>query len=101
MFELTDHCLVESIQICHLICSIDLSFRSVGGIYYSDNHNNSRANTCNKSRLLERMYLLDKRSTQALSVVLMHLITTFIAPLLCLPFKDIPVQLICSLLKLC
>ncbi|KAK7299555.1 hypothetical protein VNO77_45562 [Canavalia gladiata] len=33
--------------------------------------NNSRANTCNKPRLLEGMHLLDKRSTQALPVALM------------------------------
>ncbi|KAK7289052.1 hypothetical protein RIF29_02606 [Crotalaria pallida] len=41
------------------------------GIYYSDNRSNSRANTCNKPRLLEGMHLLDKRSTQALPVALM------------------------------
>ncbi|QCD89754.1 hypothetical protein DEO72_LG4g703 [Vigna unguiculata] len=33
--------------------------------------NNSRANTCNKPRLLEGIHLLDKRSTQALPVALM------------------------------
>ncbi|KAK7325499.1 hypothetical protein VNO80_34418 [Phaseolus coccineus] len=33
--------------------------------------NNSRANTCNKPRLLEGTHLLDKRSTQALPVALM------------------------------
>ncbi|KAG2394465.1 uncharacterized protein HKW66_Vig0181570 [Vigna angularis] len=33
--------------------------------------NNSRANTCNKPRLLEGMHLLDKRSMQALPVALM------------------------------
>ncbi|KAK7326867.1 hypothetical protein VNO80_32145 [Phaseolus coccineus] len=41
------------------------------GIYYSDNRSNSRANTCNKPRLLEGTHLLDKRSTQALPVALM------------------------------
>ncbi|KAH7837862.1 hypothetical protein Vadar_018922 [Vaccinium darrowii] len=41
------------------------------GIYYSDNRSNSRANTCNKPRLLEGMHLLDKRSTRALPVALM------------------------------
>ncbi|XLU64860.1 hypothetical protein S245_024069 [Arachis hypogaea] len=41
------------------------------GTYYSDNRSNSRANTCNKPRLLEGMHLLDKRSTQALPVALM------------------------------
>ncbi|KAM1935798.1 hypothetical protein ACFX15_019801 [Malus domestica] len=33
--------------------------------------NNSRANTCNKPRLLEGTHLLDKRSTRALPVALM------------------------------
>ncbi|KAK4411974.1 hypothetical protein Salat_2962900 [Sesamum alatum] len=33
--------------------------------------NNSRANTCNKPRLLEGMHLLDKRSTRALPVAAM------------------------------
>ena len=32
--------------------------------YYLDNRGNSRANTCIKSRLLEGMYLLDKKPTQ-------------------------------------
>ncbi|CAL8989049.1 unnamed protein product, partial [Prunus brigantina] len=41
------------------------------GIYYSDNRSNSRANTCNKPRLLEGMHLLDKRLTRALPVALM------------------------------
>ncbi|KAK1421932.1 hypothetical protein QVD17_24697 [Tagetes erecta] len=38
---------------------------------YSDNRSNSRANTCNKPRLLEGMHLLDKRSTRALLVAAM------------------------------
>ena len=33
--------------------------------YYLDNRGNSRANTCNKSRLLEGMYLLDKKPTRS------------------------------------
>ncbi|KAI3480247.1 hypothetical protein L1887_57634 [Cichorium endivia] len=37
----------------------------------SDNRSNSRANTCNKPRLLEGMHLLDKRSTRALPVATM------------------------------
>ncbi|KAK8640758.1 hypothetical protein V6N13_008510 [Hibiscus sabdariffa] len=41
------------------------------GICYSDNRSNSRANTCNKPRLLEGMHLLDKRLTRALPVALM------------------------------
>ncbi|KAI3674204.1 hypothetical protein L2E82_52538 [Cichorium intybus] len=41
------------------------------GICYSDNRSNSRANTCNKPRLLEGMHLLDKRSTRALPVAAM------------------------------
>ncbi|XLT76497.1 hypothetical protein HN873_032771 [Arachis hypogaea] len=41
------------------------------GTYYSDNRSNSRANTCNKPRLLKGMHLLDKGSTQALPVALM------------------------------
>ncbi|KAI3492817.1 hypothetical protein L1887_42502 [Cichorium endivia] len=36
-----------------------------------DNRSNSRANTCNKPRLLEGMHLLDKRSTRALPVAAM------------------------------
>ncbi|KAG5632249.1 hypothetical protein H5410_003966 [Solanum commersonii] len=41
------------------------------GIYYSDNSSNSRANMCNKPRLLEGMHLLDKRSMRALPVAAM------------------------------
>ncbi|KAK4412155.1 hypothetical protein Salat_2961700 [Sesamum alatum] len=41
------------------------------GTCYSDNRSNSRANTCNKPRLLEGMHLLDKRSTRALPVAAM------------------------------
>ena len=33
--------------------------------YYLDNRGNSRANTCEKSRLLEGMYLLDKKPIRA------------------------------------
>jgi hypothetical protein len=33
--------------------------------YYMDNRGNSRANTCKKLRLLEGVYLLDKKPTQA------------------------------------
>ena len=33
--------------------------------YYMDTRSNSRANTCVKSRLLEGMYLLDKKPMQA------------------------------------
>ncbi|KAK7375706.1 hypothetical protein VNO78_35444 [Psophocarpus tetragonolobus] len=47
------------------------SYSLFDGIYYSDNRSNSRANMCNKPRLLEGMHLLDKRSTQALPVALM------------------------------
>ncbi|CAN6801564.1 unnamed protein product [Brassica oleracea] len=46
-------------------------WRLFDGNYYSDNRSNSRANTCNKPRLLEGMHLLDKRSTRALPVALM------------------------------
>ncbi|KAK7234678.1 hypothetical protein RIF29_46761 [Crotalaria pallida] len=52
------------------VCREDL-YSLFDGIYYSDNRSNSRANTCNKPRLLEGMHLLDKRSTQALPVALM------------------------------
>ncbi|KAL2250899.1 UNVERIFIED_CONTAM: hypothetical protein Sindi_2212200 [Sesamum indicum] len=41
------------------------------GTCYSDNRSNSRANTCNKPRLLEGMHLLDKRSTRAPPVAAM------------------------------
>ncbi|KAK8501200.1 hypothetical protein V6N13_056723 [Hibiscus sabdariffa] len=47
------------------------SYSLFDGICYSDNRSNSRANTCNKPRLLEGMHLLDKRSTRALPVALM------------------------------
>uniref|UniRef100_A0A0R0GH50 Uncharacterized protein n=1 Tax=Glycine max TaxID=3847 RepID=A0A0R0GH50_SOYBN len=57
--------LVSKIKPC--MCNYSL----FDGIYYSDNRSNSRANTCNKPRLLEGMHLLDKRSTQALPVALM------------------------------
>ncbi|WZY93713.1 hypothetical protein YC2023_066042 [Brassica napus] len=52
---------------------ICLSQRLSHACYYSDSRSNSRANTCNKPRLLEGMHLLDKRSTRALPVALiMH-----------------------------
>ena len=38
------------------------------GTYYMDNRSNSRANTCEKSRLFwEGMYLLDKKPMQPLA----------------------------------
>ncbi|KAK7274037.1 hypothetical protein RIF29_15107 [Crotalaria pallida] len=52
-------------------CKRECIYSLFDGIYYSDNRSNSRANTCNKPRLLEGMHLLDKRSTQALPVALM------------------------------
>ena len=36
--------------------------------HYMDNRSNSRANTCVKSRLLEGMYLLDKKPTSCLVI---------------------------------
>ncbi|CAN1196727.1 hypothetical protein LINPERPRIM_LOCUS10473, partial [Linum perenne] len=48
-----------------------ISYSLFDGTCYSDNRSNSRANTCNKPRLLEGAHLLDKRSTRALLVVLM------------------------------
>ncbi|XLS74641.1 hypothetical protein HN51_031506 [Arachis hypogaea] len=59
----SSHMLVSKIKPC--MCNL------FDGTYYSDNRSNSRANTCNKPRLLERMHLLNKRSTQALPVALM------------------------------
>ncbi|KAL5167771.1 hypothetical protein HKD37_U058130 [Glycine soja] len=59
----SSHMLVSKIKPC--MCNL------FDGIYYSDNLSNSRANTCNKPRLLEGMHLLDKRSTQTLPVALM------------------------------
>ncbi|KAL6550649.1 hypothetical protein OROMI_021137 [Orobanche minor] len=44
---------------------------TIDGTCYSDNRSNSRANTCNKPRLLEGMHLLDKRSTRAMPVAAM------------------------------
>ncbi|KAL1329939.1 hypothetical protein AAHE18_12G077500 [Arachis hypogaea] len=61
----SSHMLVSKIKPC--MCNYSL----FDGTYYSDNRSNSRANTCNKPRLLEGMHLLDKRSTQALPVALM------------------------------
>ena len=40
--------------------------------YYLDNRGNSRANTCLKSRLLEGMYLLDKKPTRATGFLVIH-----------------------------
>jgi hypothetical protein len=40
-----------------------LDFSNRLTLEYSDNRSNSRANNCNKPRLLEGMHLLDKRST--------------------------------------
>jgi hypothetical protein len=37
--------------------------------YYMDNRGNSRANTCKKLRLLEGVYLLDKKPTQATALL--------------------------------
>ncbi|PIN13452.1 hypothetical protein CDL12_13928 [Handroanthus impetiginosus] len=57
--------LVSKIKPC--MCNYSL----FDGTCYSDNRSNSRANTCNKPRLLEGMHLLDKRSTRALPVAAM------------------------------
>ncbi|KAH0656880.1 hypothetical protein KY285_031768 [Solanum tuberosum] len=59
----SSHMLVSKIKPC--------IYSLFDGIYYSDNRSNSRANTCNKPRLLEGMHLLDKRSTRALPVAAM------------------------------
>ena len=40
--------------------------------YYLDNRGNSRANTCIKTRLLEGLYLLDKKPTWATSSLVIH-----------------------------
>ncbi|KAI7991929.1 hypothetical protein LOK49_LG12G03039 [Camellia lanceoleosa] len=50
---------------------LHISYSLFDGICYSDNRSNSRANTCNKPRLLEGMHLLDKRLTRAMPVALM------------------------------
>ena len=50
---------------------------------YSDNRSNSRANTCNKPRLLEGMHLLDKRLTRARPLIRWLMITRRIARPLC------------------
>ncbi|KAI4295136.1 hypothetical protein L6164_037888 [Bauhinia variegata] len=60
--------LIQTVKLQWLIKSVISLF---DGIYYSDNRSNSRANTCNKPRLLEGMHLLDKRSTRALPVASM------------------------------
>ncbi|KAK4412088.1 hypothetical protein Salat_2995000 [Sesamum alatum] len=61
----SSHMLVSKIKPC--MCNYSL----FDGTCYSDNRSNSRANTCNKPRLLEGMHLLDKRSTRALPVAAM------------------------------
>ena len=38
-------------------------------LYYMDNRGNSRANTCEKLRLPEGVYLLDKKPTQATALL--------------------------------
>jgi len=40
--------------------------------YYLDNRGNSRANTCKQSRLLEGMYLLDKKPMRATAFLVIH-----------------------------
>jgi hypothetical protein len=40
--------------------------------YYLDNRGNSRANTCLKTRLLEGLYLLDKKPTRATAFLVIH-----------------------------
>ena len=64
-------CKYEQIQTVKLRMAHYISYSLFDGIYYSDNRSNSRANTCNKPRLLEGMHLLDKRSTRALPVAAM------------------------------
>ncbi|KAL2225405.1 UNVERIFIED_CONTAM: hypothetical protein Sindi_3146000 [Sesamum indicum] len=61
----SSHMLVSKIKPC--MCNYSL----FDGTCYSDNRSNSRANTCNKPRLLEGMHLLDKRSTRAPPVAAM------------------------------
>ncbi|KAL2225229.1 UNVERIFIED_CONTAM: hypothetical protein Sindi_2964600, partial [Sesamum indicum] len=59
----SSHMLVSKIKPC--------IYSLFDGTCYSDNRSNSRANTCNKPRLLEGMHLLDKRSTRAPPVAAM------------------------------
>ena len=40
--------------------------------YYLDNRGNSRANTCKKTRLLEGLYLLDKKPSRATGSLVIH-----------------------------
>ena len=40
--------------------------------YYLDNRGNSRANTCIKTRLLEGLYLLDKKPIEATRLLVNH-----------------------------
>ena len=64
-------CKYELIQTVKLRMAHQISYSVFDGTCNSDNRSNSRANTCNKPRLLEGMHLLDKRSTRALPVVAM------------------------------
>jgi hypothetical protein len=47
--------------------------------YYLDNRGNSRANTCKKTRLLEGLYLLDKKPIRVKPVYWWFIITSRIA----------------------
>ena len=62
--------------------------------YYMDNRSNSRANTCIKSRLLEAMYLLDKKPSRATGFLVIH--NNFSEPMAyagARSFKFLPYQL--------
>ena len=64
-------CKYELIQTVKLRMAHYISYSLFDGSCYSDKLSNSRANTCNRSRLLEGMHLLDERSPRALPVAAM------------------------------
>ena len=49
-----------------------ISYSLFDGPCYLDNRSNSRANTCIKPRLLEGVYLLDKKPAWATSFLVIH-----------------------------
>ncbi|KAG5615376.1 hypothetical protein H5410_015200 [Solanum commersonii] len=64
-------CNYKQIHIVKLRMAHSISYSLFDGIYYSDNHSNSRANTCKKPRHVEGMHLLDKGSMWDLPIVAM------------------------------
>ena len=70
----SSHMLVSKIKPCmskyKQLCTVKLrmahynSYNLFDSFYYLDNRGNSRANTCDNTRLLEGWYLLDKKPSR-------------------------------------